>query len=196
LRVMSFALLILNLPGSAFGTDRVVLPVSQPLEDSGNTAVIAQVLYVDFFNTWQDPATPVVLTAAENHLTTKSGVENLNLANLLGITVVPLPGSPDIEHRGETFLGLYGDTLAVYVRVPPDSEMEFIENMGRRYARYVPEVTVPATITCLKENARRLWPRVRYLKVMMQGNAAYLHQGGVFSLVNVVASPWPHDWRR
>ena len=186
---------MLLLARQAESSERSCLPISQPITGTGAGIEIIQVPYIDFFNTWLSPATPVVLTVAENHLHTNQGTENLNMANLLGLTVTPLPGSAEPDKYGDRFPGLYGDTLKVYLRVPLDAEMKHEEVMGRQYAKYSPELTVPATIACMKENARRMWPRVRYLEILVQGNEPYVPQGGIFALASVVNSPWPHDWK-
>jgi hypothetical protein len=140
----------------AQASDRSFMTISQPLEGSGAGIVIAQVLYVDFYNTWLDPSTAVRLTVAENRIHTKQGPENLNTANLLGIVITPLPGELGRDGNAEyRFPGLCGDTLKVRVRVPFDSEMEYERGLNRPYARYSPAITVPATLECMKENARK-----------------------------------------
>jgi hypothetical protein len=189
------ALFLLASP--SFATERGCWEISQPIGGTGAGVEIALVPYVEFLNTWLDPASTVKLTVAENVIRTNQGEENLNYANLLGMSVTPFPGAPARDgDTDQTFPGLYGDTLKVHVRVPLDSEMEHYLVMGREAARYDPEITVPTAIICIKENARILWPRVRYLQVEMEGNEAYVNLGGVFSLEDVLRSPWPHDWKK
>ena len=169
--------------------------VSQPLGGTGAGTEIAEVLYVGLFNSYLNPATWVELTTSPNMVETPDGQRNLNMANRFGITVKPLPGlhSPD----GYEYPGLYGDTLKVNVRIPTPEEWANFDDYDRPYAKdELTQIVLPATIVCLKENARRGWPRVKYLEIVMQGNADYMGLGGIFPLEGVVASPWPHDWRR
>ena len=49
----------------------------------------------------------------------------------------------------------------------------------------------------LKENARRFWPQVKYLEIVMSGNAAYSKHTGVYSLEAITPLGYPHDrWRQ
>lgn len=179
------------LSSAAQSSEPICLQIAQPIQGTGAGIIIAVVPYVGYYFGHFEA---VEFTVKANLILTDQGQQNLNLANLLGITLSP--GLRAGVLQGES-PGLHGDTLSVMVRVPPDSVMPYREYNGRRLLRYVPEHTVPATIQCLKENSRRRWPQVKYLEIMMAGNDAYAKYTGVYSLEAIAPMVYPHDkWDR
>jgi hypothetical protein len=116
-----------------------------------------------------------MLTVAENCICSNQGCDNHNAANLLGLRVEFEEGG----HRES--VGLFGDTLRVRLDLSKMDEHPY--KAGSRTTRlYKADRIVPLVVECLKLNAARRWPRVRYLALSVVGVEAYAEHSGVFSL--------------
>jgi hypothetical protein len=156
----------------ASANERVLVQVTQPVQGSGAGVLLADVCYVDWFNLELDSWPSVRLTTAANSIITDHGPQNLNVANALGFTV-SLPGSPSVDPSKPQ--GLRGDTLDVNLAIPGLSER----------ARPGFHGIAEATLECVLVNARRYWPRLRFVHVLMTGNDEFAQLSGTHSLESI-----------
>lgn len=162
-------------------SERVLAEVTQPVEGSGEGVLLANVSYVDWFSIGLDPWPSVRLTTAANSILTDRGAQNLNVANTLGIKTSlggPLSADPSKPQ------GLRGDTLDVILSVPESPP-------ARGSTQKSMDAVVGATLECVLMNARRYWPRLRYVSVLVNGNDAYAKLSGPYSLESIETQSTP-----
>lgn len=159
MKVLCACICVATLAATANASERMLVEVTQPVEGSGAGLLLADVCYLDWFNSELDPWPSIRLTTAANSIVTDRGNQNLNVANALGFGV-SLGGTPSVDpHKPQ---GLHGDTLDVNLVVPGQ----------RNGARTRPDIdaVAAATLECLLVNARRYWPRLRFVHVLVTGN--------------------------
>jgi hypothetical protein len=175
-------LLLLVIAVGAQASHRSAVQVTQPIGGTANDVLLCQVLYVGYYDA-RKPFAAVSLTASANHIPTDLGITNLNLASTMGITVeVPGVNNPNATAYPSS------DTLGVLVHVPelvPDQDPT------------LRELVVHATRQCVLENAKRYWPRIRFVRLAVEGDESFSGLGGLFPLADVIEHVSPRSgWGR
>jgi hypothetical protein len=139
----------------------------RPLLVDGPGILLIEVPFIGYASYWDNPGAEVLQTVLPYRVEGDT-VEDRNAASQAGIRFEPHDGTPD--STGQTCPGLTGVTLRVHVdlgELEPDSWNDEV---------------VALTLKCGILNARRRWPRVRWLEYSVEGNPAYGAFAGVYSL--------------
>lgn len=126
-------------------------------------------------SSYDTPSFEASITVVPNSISKPQGWENRNGAAAIGIRL-------DFP-RGETGLGLFGDTLRVVV------DLTALQDTSRTiWDGYEPDI-VAATVECLKLNARRRWSVIRFLAVEVRGADEYQSNSGTYGLESITCAP-------
>jgi hypothetical protein len=163
------------------------LEVSQTII-AGDAIEIGTMTYVGFSDFWNYPA-EVVYTASQSII----AGEDRNAASLLGIRISLVPRSDAPLSTSEDFRdhGVFGDTLRVVMDLT-DLDPSFPGRERIRGAISTWDVVVAKTVDCILLNARRSWPRVRFVDLAVLGPSEYTRLAGTHSLAEV---PQPASFR-
>ncbi len=158
---------------TASASERGLAQVTQPVEGSGAGILLADVCYLDWFNEL-DPWPSVRLTTAANSILTDRGQQNLNVANALGFKV-SVGGLASVDPSKPQ--GMRGDTLDVNLLIPDHPQGEPTRSDFDGIAA--------ATLECVQVNARRYWPRLRFVQVLVTGDAKLAYLSATYSLESI-----------
>jgi hypothetical protein len=155
----------------------------QPFNVDGPGLLVVESPFVAYGSYWDAPGAEVLQTVAPGRAANDSCQVDRNAASKAGILFQLGAGTPD--STGRTCPGLAGDTLRVDVDLsattlpadPSDIEMKAL-------TMWLDEL-VPLTLKCGLYNARRRWPRVRFLEYRILGSEKYVDFSGVYDLQSI-----------
>ena len=182
------AAIIMFSSGICAASERAAVQVTQPIGGTANEVVLGQVLYVDFFDSFERYRS-VRLTASENAVKTDRGAQNLNVAFDFGIKIQIL-GIKQTSFAEMIQAFAARETLQVEMALPPRGKPS-------DYFEPIRELIVHATKQCVLENAKRYSPPLKYVSLQVTGDPEFAKLSGVYSLENIPAHlPARSGWGR
>jgi hypothetical protein len=156
----------------AQASEEVFYEVAQPVESAAGIEIV-HTTYASYGSTC---CLPVLYTCRANSLATDSGVQNRNLANLIGIAVTVKGNTrPDLPDWMCDTLDVQLDLGAVAAHEP-------------RYGSKGIEEIVQRTIACIRENAGICNNELKILRLHVTGPEKFRKLGKTYSVTRYRAS--------